>query len=300
MNRVAQHPINAFVVALAAVGSLSIMDAVMKHLVIAIGIISVSVWRALANFGISAALYLPTRNSWPGRRALRIHIARSVVVTVMAFLFFWGIGRVHLAQAIALTFIAPLIALLLAAVFLGERIGRLSVVGSVLAFGGVIVIVVGQARMALNADALLGTAAIIGSALTYAVNIVLMRHQALAARPLEINFFQSLTILALWIAALLIVDVPALPGGQWHWIGIAAVLSTSGTLLFAWAYARGEASYLAVTEYSAFLWASALGWIVFSEKVTAYTLAGAALIVCGCLLASRRKAPPLPEIDVTA
>jgi S-adenosylmethionine uptake transporter len=300
VNRVAQHPINAFVVALAAVGSLSIMDAVMKHLVIAIGIISVSVWRALANFGISAALYLPTRNSWPGRRALRIHIARSVVVTVMAFLFFWGIGRVHLAQAIALTFIAPLIALLLAAVFLGERIGRLSVVGSVLAFGGVIVIVVGQARMALNADALLGTAAIIGSALSYAVNIVLMRHQALAARPLEINFFQSLTILALWIAALLIVDVPALPGGQWHWIGIAAVLSTSGTLLFAWAYARGEASYLAVTEYSAFLWASALGWIVFSEKVTAYTLAGAALIVCGCLLASRRKAPPLPEIDVTA
>ena len=300
MNRAAEHPINAFAVALAAVGSLSIMDAVMKHLVIAIGIVAVSVWRALANFGISAALYLPTRKSWPGRRALRIHIARSFVVTVMAFLFFWGIGRVHLAQAIALTFIAPLIALLLAAIFLGERIGRLSIVGSVLAFGGVIVIIVGQARMALNADALLGTAAIIGSALTYAVNIVLMRHQALAARPLEINFFQSLTILVLWLAALLVIDVPALPGGQWHWIGIAAVLSTSGTLLFAWAYARGEASYLAVTEYSAFLWASALGWIVFGEKVTAYTLAGAALIVCGCLLASRRKAAPLPEIDVAA
>jgi len=300
VNRAAEHPINAFAVALAAVGSLSIMDAVMKHLVIAIGIVAVSVWRALANFGISAALYLPTRKSWPGRRALRIHIARSFVVTVMAFLFFWGIGRVHLAQAIALTFIAPLIALLLAAIFLGERIGRLSIVGSVLAFGGVIVIIVGQARMALNADALLGTAAIIGSALTYAVNIVLMRHQALAARPLEINFFQSLTILVLWLAALLVIDVPALPGGQWHWIGIAAVLSTSGTLLFAWAYARGEASYLAVTEYSAFLWASALGWIVFGEKVTAYTLAGAALIVCGCLLASRRKAAPLPEIDVAA
>jgi S-adenosylmethionine uptake transporter len=272
----------------------------MKHLVLAIGIIAVSVWRALANLGISAGLYLPTRKSWPGKRALRIHIARSVVVTVMAFLFFWGIGRVHLAQAIALTFIAPLIALLLAAIFLGERIGRLSIVGSVLAFGGVIVIVVGQARMALNAEALLGTAAIIGSALTYAVNIVLMRHQALAAKPLEINFFQSLTIMLLWVAALAVVDVPALPNGQWHWIGIASVLSTAGTLLFAWAYARGEASYLAVTEYSAFLWASALGWIVFNENVTGYTLAGAALIVCGCLLASRRKVVPLPEIDVAA
>ena len=300
MNRVAQHPIKAFAVALVAVGALSIMDAVMKHLVLAIGIVAVTVWRALANLAISAALYLPTRERWPGRRALRIHIARSVVVTVMAFLFFWGIGRVHLAQAIALTFIAPLIALLLAALFLGERIGRLSIAGSVLAFGGVIVIVVGQVQLSLQPDVLLGTAAIVASALTYAVNIILMRHQALAARPLEINFFQSLTIMVLWLVALLVVDGPALPTGQWHWIGVAAVLSTAGTLLFAWAYARGEAGYLAVTEYSAFLWASALGWVVFSEKVTGYTIAGAVLIVAGCLLASRRKGAPLPEIEVAS
>jgi S-adenosylmethionine uptake transporter len=300
VNRVAQHPLKAFAVALLAVASLSIMDAVMKHLVIAIGIVAVSVWRALANLAISAAIYLPTRTAWPTRRALRIHVARGIVVTIMAFLFFWGIGRVHLAQAIALTFIAPLIALLLAALFLHERIGKLSIAGSVLAFGGVIIIVVGQARMAIRPDALLGTAAIIGSALTYAVNIVLMRHQALAARPFEINFFQSMTIIALWTVALIAVGMPALPSGQWQWIAIAAALSTTGTLLFAWAYARGEASYLAVTEYSAFLWASALGWIVFNETVTGYTIAGAALIVCGCLLASRRKAAPLPEIDVTA
>lgn len=300
MNRVAQLPVKAFAVALVAVGSLSIMDAVMKHLVLAIGIVAVTVWRALANLGISAALYLPTRKSRPSRKALRIHIARSVVVTVMAFLFFWGIGRVHLAQAIALTFIAPLIALLLAAVFLGERIGRLSIAGSVLAFGGVIVIVIGQVQLSLRPDVLLGTAAIVGSALTYAVNIVLMRHQALAAKPLEINFFQSLTIMVLWLAALAVTGVPALPAGQWHWIAVAATLSTAGTLLFAWAYARGDASYLAVTEYSAFLWASALGWVIFSESVTGYTIAGAGLIVGGCLIASRRKSAPLPEIDVAA
>ena len=101
MNRVAQHPVQAFVVALAAVAVLSIMDAVMKHLVLAIGIFAVSVWRALANLAISAALYLPRRNTWPDRATLRIHVARAVVVTVMAFLFFWGIGRVPLAQAIA-------------------------------------------------------------------------------------------------------------------------------------------------------------------------------------------------------
>lgn len=147
---------------------------------------------------------------------------------------------------------------------------------------------------------MLGVAAIIGSALCYAVNIVLMRHQALAAKPLEINFFQSLTIMLLWLCAVVFLGVPAWPGLEWTWIAVAALLSTSGTLLFAWGYARGPASYLAVTEYSGFLWAAFMGWIVFSERVSWYTIAGAALIIVGCLIAARRSPALPPEIDVVA
>jgi S-adenosylmethionine uptake transporter len=53
-----------------------------------------------------------------------------------------------------------------------------------------------------------------------------------------------------------------------------------------------------VTEYSAFIWASVLGWLVFREGVSLYTLAGALLIVGGCLVASRRGRAEPPEIDV--
>ena len=300
MNRVAQHPLQAFAAALGAVAVLSLMDAVMKHLVLAIGIVAVSVWRAAANMTIATALYLPARDGWPTPARLRIHVARSLIITVMAFLFFWGIARVPLAQAIAVTFIAPLIALLLAALLLHERIGSRSVGGSLVAFAGVVVIVVGQARAQVGSEVLLGTAAIIGSALCYAVNIVLMRHQALAAKPLEINFFQCLAILVLWIAALPFVGLPHWPGSQWLWVAVAATMSTSGTLLFAWAYARGEASYLAATEYSGFLWAALCGWLVFQERVSLYTLAGAALIVGGCFVAARRTITEPPEIDVAA
>jgi S-adenosylmethionine uptake transporter len=300
VNRVAQHPVKAFAAALAAVGVLSIMDAVMKSLVIVLGIFAVSVWRSAANFLLSAVLYLPHRQPWPPRRTLRIHIARSVTVTVMAGLFFWGIGRVPLAQGIALTFIAPLIAMLLASLFLEETVRARSLFGAVAAFAGVLVIVVGQARAELGPKVLIGSVAIVGSALCYAVNIVLMRRQSLAARPLEINFFQSLTVLALWLAVVPLLGPPAVPHGHFGWIVIASLMSTAGGLLFAWAYARGEASYLAVTEYSAFLWASALGWLVFRERVSLYTIGGAALIVAGCLIAARRKRPDLPEIDVAA
>jgi len=299
VNRVAQHPVRGFVAALAAVAVLSIMDAVMKHLVLVIGIVAVSVWRSAANLLVSTILYLPRRRSWPDRKTMWVHVVRGVVVTVMAALFFWGIGRVPLAQAIALTFIAPLIAMLLAAFTLDEHVGPRSILGAVAAFAGVIVIVLGQARAQVATDVLLGIAAILASALCYAVNIVLMRRQALAAKPLEINFFQCVTVMALWLVAIPAVGMPAWPGGQWLWIAVACLLSTSGTLLFAWGYARGPASYLAVTEYSGFLWASALGWVVFHERVSLYTLAGAVLIVAGCLVAARGK-PPLPEIDVAA
>jgi S-adenosylmethionine uptake transporter len=291
---------NAFLAALAAVGILSIMDAVMKHLVLAVGIVAVSVWRSFANFGISAIIYLPRRQGWPSGERLKIHIARAIVVTIMATLFFWGISRVPLAQSIALTFIAPLLALLLASLFLHEQIGSRSLLGSGAAFAGVLVIVLGQARAALGHQALLGTVAIIGSALCYAVNIVMMRHQARAAEPFEINFFQSLTVMLLWLAIIPFIGAPAWPHAEWRWVVLAAMMSTAGTLLFAWAYARGEASYLAVTEYSAFLWAAALGWIVFSEPVSFYTLGGAAMIVGGCLVAARRRIDAPPEIDVAA
>jgi len=151
----------------------------------------------------------------------------------------------------------------------------------------------------IGPDALLGTFAIIGSALCYAVNIVLMRHQALAAKPLEITFFQAVIVMLLWLLTIPVMGLPAWPAGQGWWIGVASALSTAGTLIFAWAYARGEASYLAVTEYSAFLWASALGWLVFRELVSPYTIVGAVLIVGGCLVAARRKFEP-PEIDLAA
>lgn len=299
MNRVAQQTGQAFAVALGAVALLSIMDAVMKHLVIAIGIVAVSVWRSLANLGLSAALYLPRRLPWPDRTTLGIHVARGVLGTIMAFLFFWGIGRVPLAQAIALTFIAPLIALVLASFFLNEQIGPRSIGGSVVAFAGVLVIMLGQIHAHFGPQVLTGSAAILGSALCYAGNIVIMRRQALAARPLEINFFQALTVMACWVVALPFVGMPAAAGWQWTWIAVAAVLSTVGSLLYSWAYARGEASYLSVTEYSAFIWASALGWLVFHERVSLTTVAGALLIVGGCLIAARRTIAAPPEIDLT-
>ncbi len=295
-----QQPVLAFAVALAAVAVLSVMDAVMKGLVLAIGLYATSVWRALVGVGLSSILYLPQRRAWPSRKVIRLHVLRGAVVTVMGLLFFFGLARVPMAQAIALTFIAPLIALFLASLTLAEHIRRRTIGASLLAFAGVLVIVGGQVRNELGEGVLVGTFAILGSAICYAVNIVMMRRQSLAAKPLEIGFFQNITVASLMVASIPVLGAPVWPGDHWLGIVTVAMMSFAGVLLFAFAYARGEASYLAVTEYTGVIWAAILGWLVFAEPVSPYTLLGASMIVAGCIFAARDKPRPEPEMEALA
>lgn len=293
-------PVIAFFVGVLGIALFSGMDAVMKGLVLGIGALTTMFWRNFAGIGMSGVLYLPRRNSWPSRPTLRIHIARGVLSTGMGFLFFWGLGRVPLAQAIALAFIAPLIALFLAAALLKEKVGARTVAASIVAFAGVIVIFVGQAQADLGREALIGSFAVLTSAVLYALNIIIMRQQALVADPLEITFFQSLIVTAVLALAIPLagLSIPSLE--QWPWILFAAVLAISSMLLLSWAYARAEASYLAATEYTAFLWAALFGWLVFAEPLSPFTLAGAALIVAGCILAARRPQEASPALEAAA
>jgi S-adenosylmethionine uptake transporter len=288
-------PIAIFRVGVLGIALFSGMDAVMKGLVLAIGTLATMFWRNLVGVALSGAIYLPTRIRWPTREAMRVHLARGLLSTVMGVLFFWGLGRVPLAQAVALAFIAPLIALYLAAVLLHEQVSRRIVGASLVAFSGVIVIFVGQARADLGYDATVGSLAILASAVCYALNIVIMRHQALIALPKEITFFQSVIVTVLLGLSVPFVEVPWPTSSEWRWLTLAAGLAITSMLLLSWAYARAEASYLATTEYTAFLWASLFGWLVFSEPLSPATLAGAALIVAGCLYASRRPASITPE-----
>jgi S-adenosylmethionine uptake transporter len=87
------------------------------------------------------------------------------------------------------------------------------------------------------------------------------------------------------------------PLEQWPFILFAAVLAILSMLLLSWAYARAEASYLASTEYTAFLWASLFGWLVFDEHVSLFTFAGACMIVAGCILAARRPQEASPTLE---
>jgi S-adenosylmethionine uptake transporter len=201
-------------------------------------------------------------------------------------LFFWGLVRTPMATGIALSFIGPLFALGLAAVFLKERIGKRALGGSLVAFAGVIVILAGHAGEGGGREAMAGAIAILVAAILYAANLVIGRRQSLAAGPIEVAFFFNFVAAALYgSAAPWLAVVPA--AAHWPAIVAASISSTISVMLLAWAYRRAEAQYLVSVEYTGFIWAALLGWLVFREPLTLATLLGAVLIVAGCLWAAR-------------
>lgn len=276
----------AFAVACLGIAVFSSMDAVVKHLSLVIGTYNTLLWRSFSGVGVSGLPWLWSRPMRPSPVAMRLHIERGIVSAAMAMLFFWGLARTPMGQAIALTFIAPLIAQGLALILLKERMKRGALIGSGLGFGGVLVILWGQAHAAMGSDAVLGAAAVLLSAVCYAYNIILMRKQAQVADPYEIAFFQSVVVaLCLALAMPWVAELP--PLGHVPLILLAAVLATVSAVLLGWAYARADASYLAPVEFTAFIWASLWGFTFFGEHVGLPTMLGAALIVTGCLIAAR-------------
>ena len=286
----------AFGVATLGIAAFSIMDAVMKHLSLGIGAYNALLWRTMVGAFLGAAFFFGRRSRWPQREAMKVHLTRGILSALMAILFFWGLARVPLAQAIALAFVAPLIALYLAAILLKERIERRAILASLLGFGGVIVIFAGQARADLGPEAFRGSIAILCSAAIYAYNIILMRRQAQLAGPMEIAFFMSVIMtLCFMVVAPVWAEIP--PPEHVTGIVAAALLAFVSLMLLAWAYARAEAQHLAPVEYTSFIWASILGFLVFGERVMPLTLAGAAMIIDACLIAASRRDRPLPVAD---
>jgi S-adenosylmethionine uptake transporter len=289
----------AFLVACLGIALFSCMDAMMKQASIQVGAYNAMLWRSIIGTAVTGPLFLIRGLKWPDRGRLVLHVKRSVASGISVLLFFWGLVHVPMAEGIALSFLSPIIALLLAAPMLGEKVGKSAVGACLLAFAGVIVIVLGKAQEGGGPDAFRGAIAIIIAGVFYAYNLVLLRKSALVAGPIEITFFTNLIFMGLYLLGGPI-------GAAWlplRWlplIGLAAGFAIVSSLLIAWAYARAEAQRLVPVEFTAFIWASILGAIVFGEKVLPLTVLGAGMIVGGCVIAARARQVLMPSTEAAS
>lgn len=283
------HHAAPFLAVTLGIALFSLMDGLMKGASLAVGAYSAMLFRSVFGTALMAPLWKWRGGAWPDASSMRLHALRGAVSGAMATSFFWGLVYLPMAEGIALSFIAPLIALYLAAVLLGEQIGRGAVIASVLGLAGVGVIAAARIGDEGAADpmAAWGIAAILVSAVLYAFNLILQRKQALIAGPTEVALFQTvwvgifLSLFAPWLMVWPDAEALALIFG-------GAVLAMISLMVISWGYGRAETQALLPIEYTAFIWAALFGWLMFDEAVTPATVAGAVLIVAGCLIAARK------------
>ena len=187
-----EHHAAPFIAVTFGIALFSVMDGLMKNASIAVGAYNAMLFRSLIGTALMFPLWKWRGGAWPDASSMKLHALRGAVSGAMATSFFWGLVYLPMAEGIALSFIAPLIALYLAAILLGETLRKAAVGGSLLALAGVVVIGWAKFDGPADAEAARGMAAILVSSVLYAWNLVLQRQQALLAKPEEVAFFQAL------------------------------------------------------------------------------------------------------------
>jgi len=273
---------------LAAVGSFSLMDAVMKSLTDSYPPMQVAALRGLSAMPLVCA-YVWWQGEVPQLLRVRwpLHLMRGVIGIVMLSLFAFGVQRLSLTDAYAISFIAPLIITILAVPFLKETVQARH---WLCLLGGLIGVLV---AMKPSADAMLsvGALAVLGAAVCYAVS-------AVAGRILSRTDTSS--SLVFWMTLQLGVGAGLLAAPGWvaiqpaHWPLIAALAVTGflGQLTITQAFRHGQAAVVAPLEYTALIWGAGLDWLIWRTLPGASTLLGALIIIgCGLYLIRHSRNP---------
>lgn len=273
--------------AAAGIALLSIMDAVIKGMSASYPTFQVAFLRFASGTLVIAVIMAFLKPGWPNRETFTANALRSVVAVVTAVSFFYALGELPLAETLILSFLAPMFVALLGLMILKERVD-LRIVGAILlGFCGTLIVVMGQTEEAGAVRSLSGIAAALGSAVTYALSLVLLRQRAQKDKLLHIVAFMNIGpfLLVAPFAAAVWQPVAA---AHLPWFALMGLLAVSGHILLVTAYAKAEAARLAPLEYTALIWAVLIGYGVFSEIPTWATFGGGLLVILAALLTSRR------------
>ena len=288
--RPSSSPASAILLAALGIGLLSLMDATIKGLSDRYGVTEIAFARYLVGTVVMAGVLGALRPGWPSAETWRTNGVRAVLVVATALCFFHGLSVLPLAEALALSFLSPVFIALFAALLLRERVRPPVWAGLVVGFLGVGIVVAGQVGAEgaqRGAGSAWGIAAILASALTYALSMVLLRARARHDPVVTIVAIQNAGPAAMLAAPAAWTWTPV-AAPDWALLVLVGLLGVAGHLVLSRAYAQAEASRLAAMEYTALLWAIGLGYFAFGEVPGVATLAGAGLILAGSALAAKR------------
>jgi drug/metabolite transporter (DMT)-like permease len=204
--------------------------------------------------------------------------SRGVTGALSLVLYFATVQHLPLALAVTLQYLSPIFTALIGIWLLREPVRAAQWACFGVAFGGVMLTQVDHTILPADAEIwlLMGVAGAIVSGFSY----VTIRRLRGRAHPLVIVFWFPLIALPLGLIGTVISGLWPTPA-EWGWLLLTGIFTQGAQVTMTRAYQAEQVSKVAVLNYIGLLYAVAIGWGIFGEKLSLLTFSGLALVLVG-------------------
>lgn len=214
-----------------------------------------------------------------------LQIARGLTAVVSAICFLYALTYVPIADATAVSFVAPFLVTVLATVLLGEKVGPRRWIAIACGFLGTMIIIrpgLGTFHPAIWL--------VVVSAVAFAVRQIISRFLS-GSDPLT----TTVTYTALTAGLALTIPLPFVwtnPTDLVQFLVIVAVagFAACGEIAIIRALDRGEAVVLSPLQYTLMIWSVLWGALVFAQFPDRWTLIGSAVVIASGIYTFYREA----------
>lgn len=203
---------------------------------------------------------------------------QAVQFTAVLLFIFVAYRHMPLADATAISFLQPVLVLLLSAPLLGEKVTRLGWVALLLGLGGVLLMVKPS-----GGGSLFGLSMSIVGTVFSALSLIQQRSLSANETSLAIAFWT--------LAGSALLVLPSLPfnwvqptPSQWAWLIGNGLASGACQYLTTRALFHAPVATIAPLSYTKMLWALIVGFVWFGDVPTLLVLAGSAIVIAASAL----------------
>jgi drug/metabolite transporter (DMT)-like permease len=215
---------------------------------------------------------------------LPLHFGRSLCGWIGVSLMFTAVAQIPLSDATAISFLNPVLGMILAIPILGERIGKWRWAAAAIALIGALILL-RPGPNSFQPAALLA----LGAACVFGMEVTLIKMLSGRERPLQILLFNNAigATLACTAAAFFWI------APTFHqWVALAAIgwIMACGQALFIQGMRNADASYVLPFSYATLVFAAVYDFWVFSVRPDTISIVGAGIILLGAALLASREA----------
>ena len=269
------HPLRAGAWMLGAIVSFSSMAVAGRAVSHELDTFEIMLFRSVVGVAIVLAFALATgTTSRIGRQRLGLHFLRNISHFAGQNLWFFAITAAPLAQVFALEFTSPIWAMFLAVPLLGERLTRMRLVTAAIGFAGVL-IVTRPWSAGLNPGIVTAALAAIGFAGSAVFTRLLTRSEHIVSILFWLTAMQAVfgLICAGFDGDIALPSAAALPG-----VITIAIAGLVAHFCLTRALSLAPAAVVMPVDFARLPVIAAIGYILYSEPLSALTLLGAVII----------------------